>query len=194
MDKKPSYSINFNFTQYESTMRNALFTIVIVLSSLLSGCSSDKSNQIQGSYLTINGITQLLDGQTGVTIYYNGGGFYVDPQTGNNLTVYNMVNILDPDHVYLKNFNNVDFTNTFHLRFVTNTNTISGNHTTINNATQVNPDKVVAAYFTDNNTQPVYAQPNQNISIQNSTNKTVISFTNVTFGSNVISGKVEMNY
>ncbi|WP_298121786.1 hypothetical protein [Flavobacterium sp.] len=176
-------------------MRYLYLVKVILLTMLFVGCSSDESNQSQENFLTINGVKQSLTNQAGVNIYFNGGGFTFAPQTGNTVTVYDMVNIIDPDQIYLPNFNSPDFSNSLHLRFITAAETNSGNHTTVNGSLiEINSNDVIAECFTNDETQSVYAQENQKIFIEKSPNIILIKFTNVRFGTNVMSGRFKINY
>lgn len=175
-------------------MRHIFFTTIILLILTFIGCNSDESSQSEENFLTINGVRQSLTTQTSVNIYFNGGGFTFDPQTGNNVTVYDMVNIIDQNQVFLPNFNNSDFSNSLRLKFITASNTISGSHVTINSASQVNSNNIIAKYFTHDETQSVYAQGNQNIIIEKSPYIILIKFNNVSFGTNLMSGRFRINY
>lgn len=176
-------------------MRYLFFTALIVLTSLFIGCSNnDESSQLEENFLTINGVRQSLTNQTGVNIYFNGGGLTYNFQTGNTVTWFDMVNIIDQNQVFLPNFNNSEFSNSLHLKFITSSNSSSGNHATVNSTAQVNSNNVIAKYFTNDETQSVYAQANQNIIIEKSQYIITIKFTNVNFGTNTMSGRFKYNY
>ena len=175
-------------------MRYLFFTALIVLTSLFMGCNNnDESNQSEENFLTVNGVRQSTTNQTGVNIYFKGGGFTYDPQTGNTVTVFYMVNIIDQNQVFLPNFNNSEFSNSLHLKFITSSNSSSGNHSTVNSNAQVNSNNVIAKYYTNVETQSVYAQANQNIIIEKSPDIITIKFTNVNFGTNTMSGRFKFN-
>lgn len=173
-------------------MKNFFFLLFIPIFLMFSSCSSEDSATNENS-LTVNGVKQILDNQEGVTIYYNGGGFSTNPMTGDYTTVYTMVNILDPNHLFLTNFNVTEFNDSLHIRFITHSQTNNGNHKTTNNMQIVAEDKVIAEYFIDGQSS-VYANADQKVYIKKSTNQIVIKFSNVTYGSNILSGSFTINY
>ena len=173
-------------------MKSLFVFLCVTIGFIFSSCSSDDSESSE-NYLTIDGVKQSLDLQDNVNIYYNGGGFSVNPSNGEYTTVYHMVNILDPNQVFLPNYNVPEFSESLHLRFIIHPDTNNGNHNTIDNMILVAEDEVVAEYFMDG--QPsVYANANQKINIKISENKNEIKFSNVMYGSHVMSGKFTINF
>ncbi|RZJ34834.1 MAG: hypothetical protein EOO51_08235 [Flavobacterium sp.] len=175
-------------------MKKLLLIALIAVGSLASGCDSDASEGPEGNYLTINGTKQSLDYQDNATIYYNGGGFSYDPQTGGAVTVYDMVNIIDPTMQFLPNYNTAEFTTAFHLRFITSANTTSGNHSTVSAASATDNTSIVVQYFTDDESEAVNADPGQQVVLQRTPNQSLIRFTNLSFGGTFMSGKIVINF
>ncbi|MBF6607385.1 MAG: hypothetical protein ITG00_01450 [Flavobacterium sp.] len=160
---------------------------------IFTACESDDDYRYENDYLVINGIEQSLENAPGnISITYAGDGLTYDPATGITTSVYTDLRIQDPDNQFLGNFNNQGISQYLFLRFITHPNPITTNLSTVTALWGIDETNVIATYSIGG--QPVYAHSDQNITIQYLPQQTIVEFTNVTFGSNVFSGKFTYMY
>jgi len=175
-------------------MKKMLFFIFTTTLFINSGCNNDTDeNIIEQGYIKINGVKKwIYDPELSISI--NGGNFTYDQQTGEILTEFVQLNITDPNQVLLNNFNSNPTGNSINLRFVIN-KSASGNFTTAINLFPLEEKNVIANYSFDNEpSTSVYALPNHKIFVKITNDIILIKFTDVQYGTELISGNFNFNY
>lgn len=177
-------------------MKQLHFFLYTLISLFFAGCATENdSTDDKYDNITINGIEHDLVLDNNETHYgWTGAGpFHFDNQTGITTTRYYTLYLVDPNHELGGDFTpnyikNLDF------RFIVKPELTSGIYTTtLNNTASINQNQVYTEAIIDNkNTIP--ADANQNITITITPQKIKFTFTNLTYGSNKISGSFSMPY
>ncbi len=167
-----------------------------VICLLSAGCGNNDDSVEEQDFLTINGIKKSLVTQgdePGLALYFNGGGNEVNGQTGNYFSLYTNLIINDPNQVFLGGYEDDTVRNSLKVKFITDIESDNGNLNTIAYKQGViGSGNVISQLIIDGNT--ITADAGQTIYYTQTTNKTVVKFSNVHYGTYVVSGKMNINY
>lgn len=164
--------------------------LFLAISMVLSSCNNDDGDGLQEGLLRINRTKYSLY-ESGASFSISGGNYLYD-NAGNPTHQYFTISFGNQPGSPLSLFENDHLTDSVYLRFVVPIDDAPGMNTTVGPEFPISDREVVADIYSLGGSS-VYAAPGQKILVNITPSQTIINFSHVTFGQDVISGKLKFD-